>query len=122
MLSHLIVYNTTIVQMLPSRDLCYPAMTRSLEFGESCSPLWIADPGDKKLDLNIPHCPERCSVPIPPIRHLCPRTQEGYNVESMSFQDYFFLKYSLVLNNKKFTNTFFHPYLTSGVWHIPENV
>lgn len=43
--------------MLPSRDLCDSEMTRSLEFGEVCSPVWIADPGDKKLGLNIHHCP-----------------------------------------------------------------
>lgn len=53
----------------PSRDFCYPALTRPLVFGEACSPVWVADPGNKKLDLNSPHRPEGCSIPAPPIRH-----------------------------------------------------
>lgn len=83
--------------MLPSRDLCDSEMTRSLEFGEVCSPVWIADPGDKKLGLNIHHCPGGWSVPIPPIRHLHHRKQRGNNVEFVSLQNFFLLKYSLLV-------------------------
>lgn len=86
--------------MLPSRDLCDSEMTRSLEFWEDCSPVWIADPGDKKLGLNMHHCPGGWSVPIPPIRHLYHRTQKELNIAFVNLQSYFLLKYSLfVLDN-----------------------
>ena len=52
-----IVYNTTKDEMLPSRDLCDSEMTRFLDFREACSPVWIADLGDKKRALHMHHCP-----------------------------------------------------------------